>query len=806
MAKLDLKKSIKGLTFLTKRLPYFGSRVDKGDQSVFDRRGAIVITDKELKKKNGEVINIRGVKDAGGSSASSIAITRPISDSYVDPAKAMDAYHSWPYAAIKPIADEIAGIEWRVYKTNKKGEREELQDHELIDFLEMVNTFQTGPEFKHTLAAHLELTGNAYIFLDGVSDELSKPTAMYLLDPGRVKVKINKTIFPFTLVGYEFTFDAKTWNFQPYQILHIKYPNPSNQFMGMGTVQGAAEWIDNDNAQTQFMREFFKNGAQIGVTFETDMTSEEQLHELKDSFNEQHTGVGNAYKAIFLPKGVKKPANDVKFDDIGFDETSEKNRDKILAAFRVPKTILGAAESDTNRATAETADYVFAKRTIKPKMILICSYLNEFLVPRFGDDIILSFTDPVTEDRVALSTEMKNAVGSAPVITANEAREEYMGMEPIEGGDTLLTPNTFVPINDAGKVNAYALAQPSPATDEKKFKRKAKAGYMPARMNRAKTQFAKNVEARKALTDHITEKITAALNITKKKDVMEMTNEEYDNVFLKARRERYTKIAEEMKAALIELNNKQKDEVIKNLDHALKEKDVNPDRLFDLDNWITLTINAIRPLALKLFEKEANVALELINEPGLDVENTPEAKRALDRAMKLMARSYNQDTVDILEAKINEGLKEGYGVQQMGQLITDIYEWKNTVAAERVALTESNRITNDAGKIAWKQSGVVTEIKWVTSARDNVCEFCAAMEGKTIAIEKNFFDKGDEIEGDDGGMMEASYSDVGAPPLHPNCHCGIRPVVSKKIELAVEEADEKEVDAALKTLEKFDEK
>jgi hypothetical protein len=54
--------------------------------------------------------------------------------------------------------------------------------------------------------------------------------------------------------------------------------------------------------------------------------------------------------------------------------------DCILAGFGVSKTILGTAESDTNRSTAETADYVFSKRTIKPKMLLIVSYLNEYLV------------------------------------------------------------------------------------------------------------------------------------------------------------------------------------------------------------------------------------------------------------------------------------------------------------------------------------------------------------------------------------------------------------------------------------------
>jgi hypothetical protein len=57
--------------------------------------------------------------------------------------------------------------------------------------------------------------------------------------------------------------------------------------------------------------------------------------------------------------------------DMDFSNLADATRDRILAGFRVSKTILSTAESDTNRATAETADYVFSKRTIKPKMELI---------------------------------------------------------------------------------------------------------------------------------------------------------------------------------------------------------------------------------------------------------------------------------------------------------------------------------------------------------------------------------------------------------------------------------------------------
>jgi len=624
---------------------------------------------------------------------------------------------------------------------------------------------------------------------------------MHLLNPACVKINLDKTTYPYKIHSYEFRQDAKMWTFQPYQILQIKYPDPSNPFVGLGTVQGIAEWIDNDSAATEFLKQFFNNGAQIGVTFETDMAGEDQLQELRDSFNEQHSGVKNAYKAIFLPKGVKKPANDVKFDDIGFDETAEKNRDKILAGFRVPKTILGAAESDTNRATAETADYVFAKRTIKPKMILICSYLNEFLVPRFGDDILLTFTDPVTEDKLATSTEMKNNIGGASVITVNEAREQYLGLEEVEGGDKLLIPNNLIPVEDAGKTPSYmALGHKHAHSDAKKPSRKAKVGYMPSRIGKTKTQFARSAGIRKELSLSLSEKIAGIVAGIKRKSLKDMTNEEYESVILKEKRDRVIPYAGKMRDEIKKLNEKQKKEVLENLSSAIKSvKAVDPKKLFDVKGWIKIFIGAVTPIANDMFEKEADHALKLIDQPGLDIVNTPSAQRAIDNAMGLMSESYNTTIIDTLEAKLNEGLEQGFSVQKLGELVSDIYAWNDEYAAERVSLTESNRIANDAAKIAWKESEVVKKVEWVTSGSD-VCEFCQAQNGKDIDIDDNFFDLGDTIKVGDASM-NIDYSDIGGPPLHPNCHCGIRPIVDTTIEAS---AKTDEAEEALRELKELD--
>lgn len=779
---LDLKKSIKGKNFFTRKLFTFGSKVKNGDQGVFDRRGAVTITDKEITSPSGEIFKIRAVKEAG------MTITRPSSaGNNVDPSRAMDAYKNWAYAATKAIADEIATIEFKVFKFDKNGDYEEVPEHPLLDLLEAVNDAQTGPEFRYTMATHLELTGNAYILLQDVKNFESEPKAIHLLDPSKVKILLNKITYPWQVTGYIFTIEGKEYKYGTHEIVHLKYPNPGNPYIGSGSVQGIAEWIDNDNASTEFLRQFFNNGAQLGVIFETDMSSEDQLQELRDSFNEGHQGVSNAYKGLFLPKGVKKPATTEKFNDIGYADVSNANRDKILAGYRVSKTILGAAESETNRATAETADYVFSKRTIKPKMLLICSYLNEFLVPRFGDDIFLTFLDPVPENQVAKTEEMARSVGSLPVMTVNEAREKYLGLGEIEGGEKLLAPNTFAPANDAGKTPIY-LAAPE---GSKKISKTplTRIAWLPSKRS-IKSQFSRNRQLRKEISESLTEKILKIVTQVQKKSVNDMTDAEYEEVILKAKRNRSDKYAIQMRDILVRVNDAQKKEVLANLDEVVKSfaptntKKISVSKLFDLDKWINITVAAVTPIAKDLFKKEADLALELINEPGLDVDKTPAAQEAIANAMSLMSQSYNDDTVQLLEAKITEGLEQGYGSAKIAELVQDIYAFKNEVAAERVARTESTRITNEAGKIAWKESGVVKEIKWVTLAEDAACEYCRALNGKTISIEENFFDKGDVITGDDGGKLDVKYSDVGAPPAHPNCRCDTKPVLSRKIQVS----------------------
>ena len=90
--------------------------------------------------------------------------------------------------------------------------------------------------------------------------------------------------------------------------------------------------------------------------------------------------------------------------------------------------------------------------------------------------------------------------------------------------------------------------------------------------------------------------------------------------------------------------------------------------------------------------------------------------------------------------------------------------------------TETVRASNQASVASWKQSGVVKAKEWWTAQDERVSPFDRTLHGKTISLEKDFFKQGDTFEVD-GQTLKIDYTDIPAPPLHPNCRCTLLPII-----------------------------
>jgi len=695
----------------------------------------------------------------------------------VSPAKAMTVYNGWVYACVRAISEEIANMRWRLFQM-KGDEATEIFDHEILDLLHGVSEMQTGYELKYLIGSHLELAGNFYAVMDGVKagadgKPQGKPKALYPLNPSGVRVVVDHTKFPSRIMKFEYTSYGKRYEFDPSQILHIKYPDPSDEHEGIGTAQSIPLWIDADNYAMEFNRRFFINGARIGGILESENArTESQLQFIKKSFEAIHKGYDSAYKTLVLPKGTKYTQASENHKDMDFNSLMIMMRDRILAGFRVPRTVLGITD-DVNRANAEATNYIFALRTIKPKMQLIVSYLNEFLVPLYGENLYLDFEDPVPENTELKVKEMEAANG---VLTPNEQRERYFGYEPVENesADSLLYPITTQPLSEDTSQNTDTNKDKPQKSKRTKHTLRTGSGARPS------VRYAKAAKMQQSLSKDFGEKMTDAFKEFQKqqkevsqKSIRDLTDKDWAVIYrsFETRIEPYIKLTAN---AIRKLNHGQKARVLRNIENAIKSvksaKGVVVDALFNLKDEIGITINLVTPVLTDLYDKEGIAAGSLV---GFD---SPALQRSvIDRSISLMAKSYNETTLNLLKSKLDQGIAEGQSISDLKNTISDIYEFSDTTRAEMVARTEAFRTANLATKEAWKQSGVVETVKWYTAEDSLVCPLCAPMDGKVISVNDNFFDKGDTAQGSDGSSLDITYSDVETPPLHPDCRCYIRP-------------------------------
>lgn len=712
--------------------------------------------------------------DNGGSTADPFSIWGD-GGSKISATKAMSSYNGLVYACVRAIAEEIANMQYVVKKMKKDGTDEVLPGHDVIDALEGFNDGTTGYEAKYKTSSHLELCGNAYWYLEGVKNELSQPTAMHILNPSKVKLIYDKTAFPKKVLQYEYREGTRKIYFQPYEILHFKYSDPNDDVDGIGTVQAIATWIDADNYANEVNRRYFLNGARIGGYLESETNlSPVQTDQLRKSFEAIHGGVNAAYKTAVLPKGVKYTAADSTAKDMDFANLSAVMGSRILAGFRVPKSVLGISE-DVNRANAEAGSYIFGLRTIKPKMQQIVSQLNEFFVPRYGSDIWLDFEDPVPENTANRVTEMQAATGNKPVMTQNEAREEYFGLEPIEGGDTIqpvagpmggADPNKPV-IGDNGEVKA-----------QKPAAKRVKQTYL-------KTRAFKRAEKKMEVTNEFTKATMEALAKTKtmieavqQKKYKDLQNEDWE-VLWKAMVGRAGKYQKQLDEAFVTIFEKQKKKAINNLPNAIKGfimKAIDPNKLLNKDAEVNATIDLITPIYEELYQTEGEAAAKIVGQ-SVNLLDSEAYRNALKKVIQLLADNYTDTTITQLTAKLDAGLQAGSTMQDLTDVVSETFDnWSDTRAAS-TAQTETFRIANQATKDAWKETGVVKSIKWYTANDEKVCEFCGPEDGTVISIDDDFYSKGDTLTGADGGTLDINYSDVGAPPLHVNCRCYSRPEV-----------------------------
>lgn len=189
---------------------------------------------------------------------------------------------------------------------------------------------------------------------------------------------------------------------------------------------------------------------------------------------------------------------------------------------------------------------------------------------------------------------------------------------------------------------------------------------------------------------------------------------------------------------------------------------INKDYFADYeDDLITRAALDFTPLLESVSTIAGNNAMALLrsSEPYINDGIRAKIRANVEKFAKSMIETDREHLANI----ITNGLQSGAGIPEIRGMIESDFDQYSRMQANRIARTEVLRTSNQASVDAWKDSGVVEGLQWLTY---QPCPECEPYEGEIRSIDgAGFYDAVNEFQDGD-------------PPLHPNCQCQLLPVVA----------------------------
>lgn len=354
------------------------------------------------------------------------------------------------YSACRYISEGVAMLD-RGVKRRKQGRVMDADQHPVSEFL------QDAPHPHYTwfdlICALLvnALMGNGYarIWRDPMT---MRPVYVEHLPQSAVCVDYDQWGNLCYRVSGAIGGKSVNYNLPPGDIIHIK--NLSlDALTGLTTTFLHTDIHGTGIALNQYSAATLGNGAapSLAISSEDELTWP-LLKEARKNFMDQYSGSANAGVPIFLSKGQKIEYLSLKPHEVGFAEFSGMNVADVARLTKVPLDLLGVENGGTYGAGVQRSQD-FLTHCLRPwierlqeEFTTKLFYVNER--GRYWMEFDLSMY--LELDRAA-EVESLTRMVAGTIMTPNEARLK-LGLDPVEGGDELLTDINQVPLKNVLEV------------------------------------------------------------------------------------------------------------------------------------------------------------------------------------------------------------------------------------------------------------------------------------------------------------------------------------------------------------------
>lgn len=231
----------------------------------------------------------------------------------------------------------------------------------------------------------------------------------------------------------------------------------------------------------------------------------------------------------------------------------------------------------------------------------------------------------------------------------------------------------------------------------------------------------------------------------------------------------------------VDFFDQQLEEAMAYLDGQKSVKSINAEEIIDWEQWIVLFEEFQQYLLTSIIQEYGPTILQALTiSVTFDMDYLPTKEFIAEHSYK-MAVNVNETTKNQIRGLFTESTNQGYSVAQIEKRIIEMFDGISKTRANMIARTEPIRAYNAGSDSAYRQSGVVQVVRWLTAADERKCIFCAEMHGKTRVIQNNYFNQGDRFSVLDANgkiqTLKLDYSEVRFPPLHTKCRCTEQPVI-----------------------------
>lgn len=665
------------------------------------------------------------------------------------------------YACIEYVARAVATPVLEAVRETSDGYEELPPLDPLTRLLERPSEdYPSQTRFFRQVVRNLMLTGECILY-KVPGDRTGRVVELQMLPSNKVSVERKANGEKTYLYYYDPSLPPK--RLRSDEVLFIKFDDVLNKDRGLAPLAAAARETDVDNATADIRKSFFEHGAILeGILTTEQQANEKQLKEWSAMWSRKYAGPKNAGKTPALAGGLSYQTVGATPDKWAFKEVTGLTEARICSAFGVPPILVGAkiGLDRSTYANYKEARSAFWEDTATPLLVFLADEFTGGLTELSDGRRCRWNTDEVPalqEDADSREERAGRSLGKG-TITINEYREAA-GLDPVADGDYYMMP-TNIKLVAEGEIEEFAQTS-SGATPEQL---KPFTGEEP--------DDGEEEEPEEEPGEGTPEASPPAEEGTRSLDHGVRLRPVRREVRDSHSAEEIGRLERRLARAIEGVFGTQAEAVAEKVGDTL-----DPDELLDLTVEAERMAEAATPHIRSILQEAGEDAAKEAQDEGFgEGEFDPEGEDAIgymETAPLLLGYEMARHTRDLVGetiAAVQAANPEGWTTDEIADRLREIIVDRDR--ANLAAETETVRTSNRAARFAYRQAGV-TELEWFTTSPEP-CEFCRAMEGRTVSVDEAFAALGDEIEGSEGGVRTVDYEDLW-DTLHPRCGCGVRP-------------------------------